>query len=335
MNLNIIEDYELLEGGIDIISLEKLIYRFVNLLNIYEVSLPEGIDPLHNLICLKEHDGSKLSNNICKLILNWVESKYDNSLFGNFSGTYIGSDKKAKQLVKLMRSIEGLIIDVHCNIDVLPFLNRIVEESNSEYEIGKIEFLLERITRFSKLPSREKLPNEILDKVLFRADAYFEKEFESKEMTELFCGLRETVVEHELCYTISWCRKSDKYKPISGWTGAGPLMVSKISDKFELMGSSPGVDWIRLFELDIQGLEEYFYAEVVYKEECLFKLKNILQCSSEELLSKVNNEGRIVFTQSKMWCDYRPEFQNIIDALNDVGINCNVETRIRNKIEDN
>lgn len=331
MNLNILEDYELLEGDIDISSLEKLIYRYVNLLHIYDVSLSDGIAPLHNLICLKTHDGSKLSSDTGDLILGWIEFKYHSDLFEGFSGSYLLSDKNAQRLVELWRSIEGLIWCIHNTTDVLPFLNKVLKESISEYELGSIKNLIDQIEYVSTLPPRKKLPDEILDKVLLRTDTYFEKQYESKEMNELFCGLRETVVEHELCYTISWCRKPNKFKPKTGWVGAGPLMVSKISEKFELMGSSPGVDWIRLFELDVQDLEEYFYLEIPYKKENILKLKTIINCNTKELLDNVNKENKIIYTQSKIWCDYRPEFQDIADNLNELGINCSVEIRIRKK----
>ncbi|CAA0214031.1 hypothetical protein [Tenacibaculum maritimum] len=330
MNLNIIEDYELLEGGININYLEKLIYRLVNLFYIYNISWSEGIKRLNDLIYLKEHDNSKLSNRTGRLILTWIKSKYKNNVFNGFTGSYISNDQKSMELVLLMDLTLDTIIKIHYNTDTFPFLNSILQKSSNTYETNEIKNLIERLNYINESP-KQNISDKIAYEILLNVDNYFEREYNSENSNYLFCGLPETIREHKLCYTINWCIKSDKYSPKSnkGWVGAGPLMLSKTFDKFEKMGSSPAVDWLYLFELSIQGLEEYFYLEIPYKKENLLKLKSVIKCSTEELLKMVNKQGLIIYTELKKWCDFRPEFQYISDDLNKLGINSKVEIKTR------
>ncbi|MBA6157047.1 hypothetical protein H3Z83_11010 [Tenacibaculum sp. S7007] len=329
MNLNIIEDYKLLKGGLDIKILEKLIYRLVNLFYIYNISWLEGIKSLNDLIYLKKHDSSKLSSEIGKLILSWIEAKYDEELLSNFTGSSFPVKKELKDTAKLINLTLDTIRNISENTDVLPFLNLKLEESSNEHIKHKLSILIERIENFKVL--EQNISDKILDKILLKSDEYFEEEYNEKRLNFLFCGLRETIQEHTLCYTIGWCKKSDKYAYKSGWVGAGPLMISKTFDKFEIMGSSPMVDWLYLFELDVQNLEEYFYMEIPFEKRNLLKLKSVIKCSTEELLGKVNEKGKIIYTQSKKWCDHYPDFQYMADELIEKGINCIIEIRIREK----
>lgn len=71
--------------------------------------------------------------------------------------------------------------------------------------------------------------------------------------------LTDTIVEYQYCYSFSWCKKSEEnldVKDRSIWVGAGRLLASKDGAKFGFEGSSPGVDWIHYFELEVQGMED-------------------------------------------------------------------------------
>ncbi|KAB1154245.1 hypothetical protein F7018_14835 [Tenacibaculum aiptasiae] len=337
MNVNKIEDFKELKGDIEVNTLEELIFQLLNLFSINKTSWLIGIELLNDLISLKRQDGSVLSNKIGKPILNWIDSKYDNNVFKDFSGSYSSDDEESKQIVFIMDLTLDTIFKINHNTDVLPFLKSKLKKSSSEYESSEINNIIDWIKE-TKANPESKISDDILDQVLFRADKYFEEEYNSKNFDYLFCGLRETIQEYKLCYSIHWCLKSEKYLSNvkrTGWIGAGSLMIAKKSDKFERMGSNPFVDWVYLFELDIQNLEEYFHLEIPYKKEYLSKLKSVIKCSSQELLKMVNNEEKIIYTEKKAWCDHFPEFQNIADELNQVGIECQVEIKTRKKTTNN
>ncbi len=219
------------------------------------------------------------------------------------------------------------------NSSVLPLINTKLKKSLNEYETWSLESLLEAIN-YNKTVAEQQIPDNILDQVLARVDNYFESKYKTQPKSYLLCGLRDSIREHKLCYSISWCKKSEKYLSSvkrSVAVGAGPLMVSKSSERFKMMGSSPGIDWIHLFELEILGKEEYFYLEVPYKKENISKLKSILKCSTSELLKQVN-QGKIIYTEPKAWNDSTPKFQEVADSLNNCGIYCKVEIRTRKKL---
>ncbi len=337
MNVKKFKDFKELKGGIEINSLEELISQLLSIFSINKTSWSEGIESLNDLISLKKHDDSVLSNKIGMSVLNWIDSKYDNNMFKDFSGSYSSDDEESKQIVFIMDLTLDTIFKINHNTDVLPFLKSKLKKSSSEYESSEIKSIIDWIKE-TKANPKLKISDNILDQVLSRADKYFEEEYNSKNFDYLFCGLRETILEYNLCYSIHWCQKSEKYLSNvkrTGWIGAGSLMIAKESDKFERMGSSPFVNWVYLFELDIQNLEEYFHLEIPYKNENVSKLKSVIKCSSDELLEMVNNQEKIIYTEKKAWCDHFPDFQNIADELNKVDIECQVEIKTRKKATNN
>ncbi len=337
MELDKTEDYRVLKGGIDINRLEKLIFQLINLFTINKTSWSEGIESLNDLIYLKKHDGSTLSNETSELILNWIGFKYDNKIFEGFPESHDGNDQKSKNLVFTMDLTLDTIFNIRHNMDVLPFLASKLKESSNEYESYEIRGLINWVKETKANPKQE-ISNDVLNQILSRVDNYFESEYDNENDSYLLCGLGETIREHKLCYSIHWCQKSEKHMSRTkkaGWVGAGALMLSKVSDKFEMMGSSPGVDWIHLFELDIQGLEEYFHLEIPYEKENISRLKSAIKCSTNELLNMVDSQEKIIYTESKSWCDHFPEFQEIADDLNKYGIDCQVEVKTRKKATNN
>ncbi|WP_405207141.1 hypothetical protein [Aquimarina sp. LLG6339-5] len=331
MNINEIENFKELKGGIEINTLEELISQLFNLLSINKTPWPLGLEYLNDLINLKKHDNSLLSNQVGKSILNWFDSMYDGKIFEVLSGSY--SSEEFKRLVLIMDMTVDSIYKISHNTDVLSFLKSKLKTSSNEYESSEIKWLIHWINETKSNPKR-KISDDILDEVLLKTNEYFELEFKTKRNPNLLCGLRESIREHKLCYSINWCPKSEKYLSRvkrTGWVGAGALMVSKLYDRFEMMGSAPGVDWIHFFELDIQDLEEYFYLEIPYKKENILKLKSVIKCSTNELLQMTNNQQKIIYTEKKYWNSHFPEFQEISDDLNEQGINCKVEIKTRKK----
>ncbi len=331
MNINEIEDFKELKGGIEIKTLEESISQLLNLFSINNTSWASSLEYLNDLISLKKQDGSVLSSQVGKSILNWIDSKYNGKIFEVLSGSY--SPEEFKRLALIMDQTIDTTFKISHNTDVIPFLKSKLKTSSNPYESSEIKWLISWINE-TKTNFTSKNSDNILDQVLFRVDKYFEEEYNSKNFDYLFCGLRESIREHKLCYSIGWCRKSEKYLSTVKRTvrvGVGELMVSKNHNKFQMMGSSPGVDWIHFFELDIQDLEEYFYLEIPYKKENISKLKTVIKCSTKELMQMTNTEQKIIYTEKKYWNSHFPEFQKIADDLNERGIDCKVEIKTRKK----
>ncbi len=333
MALKSIADFKRLEGGILIETLEKLIAQLLQLLKVNSTPWQEGIDLLNDLIYLKVHDGSSFSKEICTSIFDWIRSNYDGKIFKNFDGSYEGDDVASEKLVLLLDQVIDTIYKVRDQVKVEPFLNAILEKSTNEFETYNFEELM-RFIKGGPSISKAKLSEEELDKILLRADNYFESEFRKGNEKELLCGLRETIKEHKLCYLISWCMRSEKYTSRLKKAlviGTGPLMISKKSEKFQFMGSSPMIDWIYLFELEIQNLEEYFYLEIPYEKKNISKLKAGLKCSTPELLKMLDENKKITFSEPKAWNSHLPDFSDIARDLNQSGIACQVEIKTRER----
>ena len=333
MTLNSIADFRKLEGGIEIEPLEKLIAQLLHLLEVNSTPWQEGIDLLNDLIYLKVHEGSRFSKEISESIFDWIKSNYDGQIFKDFDGSYEGDDVASEKLVLLMDQTIDIISRIRNEVNVIPFVNSILGKSTNEFEIYEFEELMGFIKGGPSI-SKTKLSEEEVDKILLRADNYFESEFKKGNEKELLCGLRETIKEHKLCYSISWCMRSEKYTSRMKKAlviGAGPLMISKKSEKFDFMGSSPMTDWIYLFELEIQNLEEYFYLEIPYEKKNISKLKAALKCSTPELLKMVDENKKITFSKPKAWNSHLPDFSDIAKDLTESGIDCQVEIKTREK----
>ena len=144
--------------------------------------------------------------------------------------------------------------------------------------------------------------------------------------------LEEGMEEHKLCFSLLWCKKSERdltWEQRTTRVGVGRLLISKDGKTAEFEGSSPGVNWIHHFELKLQGLEDYWYLEIPYAKENMSKLKSAFKCSTQELLGMVNENHKIILTETKAWCDHFPEFKEIAYDLNNSGINCQIEVRTR------
>ena len=146
--------------------------------------------------------------------------------------------------------------------------------------------------------------------------------------------LENEMKEHDHCYSLLWCKKSERnlnWEQRTSWVGAGRLLISKDGKVAEFEGSAPGVDWIFHFENKLQNLESYWNLEIPYSKENISKLKSILKCSTPELLKKVNENDKITLTELKEWNDHYTELNEITNDLNNVGINCQLEIKTRKK----
>ncbi|WP_075341948.1 hypothetical protein [Tenacibaculum agarivorans] len=333
MNLNSIEDIKKLKGGIGIDTLEQYIHQLLQLCIDYTISWEEGIEALSDIIALKKHDNSILSEKVTAPILNWITKTYNSSIYEGFPES---KDKEEhERVLLLLRVTKDVLFKVHHTTDTIPFLHTVLQNSSNPFETREIQYFLDYIKNL-KPEHKHNLDDELLDKILTEVDLFFDTEYKNGENPYAVCGLRETIKEHKLCYSISWCQKKDKYiSPAkrSGWVGVGPLMISKNFDLFQRMGSAIGPDWIYLFELDIQNLEEYFYVEVPYQKQNTALLKSVLQCTEEELLDKIDDNENIIFSESKAWIDNYASFQSIVDKLNAEGISCKVQIKTREKIK--
>jgi len=126
-----------------------------------------------------------------------------------------------------------------------------------------------------------------------RANEFLNNSIYEEEMISIISS----IMEHNLCYSINWCEKKELNLPPSKRkirAGAGRVFVSKINDMVDYAGSSPFIDWVRYFELKIQGLEEYLIIEIIYKKEKMSALKTLLECNTPQLLRKINDDSKII-----------------------------------------
>ena len=105
-------------------------------------------------------------------------------------------------------------------------------------------------------------------------------------------------------------------------------MISK-DGRLKDLGGSGRADWVYFFELEIQNLEEYFYAEIPFDKKDIAKFKSVLGCTTPELLAMVDENQKIIYEEGKKWCDHFPSFDFTIRDLKALGIDCEVEIRTR------
>lgn len=135
---------------------------------------------------------------------------------------------------------------------------------------------------------------------------------------DVLCVIPSTLEEHNLCYSVCWCNEKElNYLPSQRtmYTGAGRLLISKISADVEFEGSLPR-DWIFYFELKIQGLEGYYELRIRYERSKVSSLKRILNCTTSELLSQVDQDSVITLNLEDDWGVLRQEYiKNELDCI--------------------
>lgn len=155
---------------------------------------------------------------------------------------------------------------------------------------------------------------------------------EQANFKEEMMVLEEGMEEHANCYSLFWCLKSEAdltWDKRTSRVGAGRLLISKDGKLADFEGSAPGVDWIHHFENKLFDLEDYWYLAVPYTKNKLSTLKALLELSTPDLLRRVNEEGQIIFTQSKAWNKHYTILEDLAFDLNAAGIHCEFEIRTR------
>ena len=264
-------------------------------------------------------------------------------------------DQNLKEKILTKELTFNTIFNIHHNVDVLPFLKLRLEKSSNEYESSEIEHLITRVCT-SKANQKQKLSDHILDEVLSRANKYLDSIYKVEKNNYPLCGLRESIIEHKFCYSISWCLKSEKYmSPVkkTKFIGSGDILLSKEGNHIEFTGSSPSVDWIKKFELKIRNLEEYWSVQIPFENKWFNEFVEIFDVSPNTiqdmvienkiiLEEKIDTEDFLGITyrdlgffddESANEYVYNPSFIDIVKKLNKLGINCNVQ--IINKRKNN
>jgi hypothetical protein len=327
--LNIIKQIQAIKGGIDILELERTMVQLVDYISATDnaVSWGEGIETINDLIYLKQQNNSKLSEGICSEILNWVEQKYEHSLFEGFQEGEEKEEKEVEQIVKTLNlTIDTLFVLQEC-INVIPFFKNKLKLAKNDFEFFELKYALESIEDSIGLVVQE-LNDETLDAVLKRTNQYFLNKVESGVDEKLWCGLRPTIMEHDLSYSIHCCLNVEKYLSSNKRTvsiGSGALFLSKKTELVAFSGSAPGTDWVEWFELEIKNEEIYWLLEIDYKTKKITALKNVLNKNTPELLKLVTKEKTIVL-EDELWC-----LEKLKENFEHVLIDCRIIKRTRKK----
>lgn len=144
-----------------------------------------------------------------------------------------------------------------------------------------------------KIMKRIELEEDKLKQIIQRANTFLNNSGYKKELGVIPSSIK----EHDLCYSISWCQVDERHlDPYDRTTyvGAGRVLVSKITEHVDYEGSAPFTDWVHLFELEIQNLEEYYCIEIAYEKKQIGALKTLLHCNTPELIKQVNAESKII-----------------------------------------
>ena len=272
MDLKLIEEIKSLQGPVSIEKIEDYLKRLIQLIDENsDLFKSNGAELINDLIYLKEKE-TNLSAEISLNVLEWIRRNYRPNPI-EYLDTIL-------EIIPLLNSGQELI-----------FLEEKIKTAEPDIErhllnecVGLIRYLGEE---------KEKVPIEGKEEVFKKVNAFFQKEFDSGEMVNLL--IANSIAEYDLCYLVGWCIKDELYKSPqkkSIHVGAGPLLISKISDHIEMSGSGSGDDFIEKFELKCQGLESYWYLEIEYNKHKISALKPLFECRTSELLKKVD-DGKI------------------------------------------
>jgi len=130
-------------------------------------------------------------------------------------------------------------------------------------------------------------------KVFERANVFLNSLNHEEEMVSII----DSIKEYKLCYSISWCEKTQlniNPEKRNVYVGAGRVLVSKKNDLVEHAGSAPFVDWVHQFELKVQNLEEYWVLEIVFSKRKISSIKTLLNLNTPDLLKRVNKNSKII-----------------------------------------
>jgi hypothetical protein len=299
----------------------------LNYLSSNKVNWQKGIEQINDLIFLKKHDKSKISKSISTNIFDWIVENYDSKLFEGFTGSWTSGDTEKEEIVNTLNYTLNTLFQIKPQVDITSFLTTKLRTVNNEFERYMLEDSLEAI-EVNKLSSNDEISDKTLDKILNRTDNYFQKEFNENKNSNLLCGLRNTIKEHDLSYSIGYCLKEEKFlSPFkkSSFIGSGPLFLSKATAHIEMSGSYPMTDWVEWFEMKIQNLEAYWILEIEFVKKKLSALKTILNKNTPELLKLLSNPNRISL-EDELW-----RLEVIKEDLDKIQINNTILKKTREK----
>ncbi len=310
MKFELIEDFKKLKGGIDILSLEKIISDLLIFLRRNKLNWFEGIELINDLIYLKRHDSSRLSKAISEQIFTWIEEKYDSEKILDTVRFEVEENSEEEKIVRLIDLTLNTIYHLNQNIQVLPFIQekrRVAKTDFEKYELQEaIEYL--KIRRQISVPKKV-LSEAIKDEILKRTDDHFQTQFDEKRYNDLYSGFRETISEHKESYSIFWGLKSEKYTSTIKKTllvGVGALFLSKTTDLIEMSGSGPH-NWEEWFELEIFQQETYWVLEIHFDKRKISILKVLFSCSTRDILNMVDDNGKIIIEEEEEEITYLKE----------------------------
>ncbi|TCI90609.1 hypothetical protein [Tenacibaculum sp. M341] len=174
----------------------------------------------------------------------------------------------------------------------------------------------------------------------------------NQEFDEEMVILKEGMIEHNYCYSLNWCKKSEinlNSENRTRWVGIGAILISKKGNDIEFKGSAPTIDWVKKFELKLRNLEEYWYVEIPFKNKWIDKFvevfdSNINEIESKVLENKITLEERIetdnflgetykdlgfLYEGSDKEYVHNPSFINVVKKLNKFGIACKIEIKTK------
>jgi len=143
---------------------------------------------------------------------------------------------------------------------------------------------------------------ETIDNLINRVNLHFDYQFEKGFTSYQFCASKKYLIEHQYCYSVGWSLKNEVHIHPSKRTlfpGAGPIMVSKITEHIEMSASSSDFDCIKKFEFKIRGMEAYYNLEIEFDKAKLSSLKSLLSLNTPKLLQKVDINSKINITGGK------------------------------------
>ncbi|WP_196890279.1 hypothetical protein [Aureivirga sp. CE67] len=313
MKFRNLQDFQNLEGGIEIELLEKYIRDYLLFVESDKVEFEIAIEVLNDLLYLKVHDFSVLSEEIAEKILKGINKNYTKEKIDYLLSEF--EDEENEDLYIKYDILLDCLVMISKSVDVVSFLNEKIAISKNECEKNELKECLETVEFLQNKPEST-LNDTILDQILERADSYFFKKNEKIDDKNLFCGMRETIEEHEYCYTIGWRLKSEKYnsrKKLTLFAGGGKLMISKFSEDIEMAGSLPDFDFVRDFELKIRGLKEYWELEIEYEKKKINAIKTILKKTSLEILKMVDENSKIIIGNEES-CELNQMKKDLLEA---------------------
>jgi hypothetical protein len=307
VELKSIQDLDKLPSVIESDKLNQYLIQLIDLIdNNSDITDIKGAELINDLIAYQSKNHIGIGNKASQIILDWIKKNYN------------PDSQKAIEY-----NTENL---AYLNCDgVIEFIQKRLESPNSEFEKYELEDTLEKFKTYKKLP---KINEEQVDIVVERVNSFFKKQLEQEKYNDLFCAIKNSIVEHNLCYSISWCLDHEKnLSPLkrAKIIGGGPIMISKISDDIEMAGSAPITNWIEDFEYKIQGLERYWCLQIKYDKKQISSIKSLLNCSTPELLKKINKESNILIEGE----DYK--LKRLKELLDKANIYNKLEYRSRKK----